>query len=129
MTNVSVSNLLTVKEVAAEFGVHHNTVRNWVTSGQIKAHRLGSRLLRFKREDVLAMTTSCVEDQPKIGSSQWSDDDEVTTTFRSLKQAQVEAVEAERAKIVALLERACTCKFENNCSYCDAIAIITLGHL
>jgi excisionase family DNA binding protein len=104
MTNVSVSNLLTVKEVAAEFGVHHHTVRNWVNSGQLTAHRLGSRLLRFKREDVLAMTTLCVADEPKIGSSQWLDDDEVTTTFGTLKQSVREAVEAERERIVALLE-------------------------
>lgn len=37
--------------------------------------------------------------------------------------------ELEREEIVALLERACTCKFENNCAYCDAIVIIKLGHL
>ena len=37
--------------------------------------------------------------------------------------------ELEREKIVALLERACTCKCENNCAYCDAIVIIKLGHL
>jgi excisionase family DNA binding protein len=104
MTNVSVSNLLTVKEVAAEFGVHHNTVRNWVNSGQITAHRVGSRLLRFKREDVLAMTTLCVADEPKIWSSQWLDDDEFKTTYGTLKRSMVEAAEAERERIVALLE-------------------------
>ena len=36
-------------------------------------------------------------------TSAWLDDDEVTTTFRSLKQAQVEAKLAERERIVALL--------------------------
>ena len=61
--------------------------------------------------------------------TEWKDDDELTITFGTLKQATAEAVEAEREKIIALLERACTCKFENNCSYCDAIAIVTLGHL
>ena len=35
----------------------------------------------------------------------WLDDDEVTTTFRSLKQAQVEAADAERERIVALLQK------------------------
>jgi hypothetical protein len=59
----------------------------------------------------------------------WQDDDEVTTTFGTLKQSVREAAEAERNRIVALLERVCTCKFENNCSYCDAIAIVRLGHL
>jgi hypothetical protein len=33
----------------------------------------------------------------------WFDDDEVTTTFGSLKQAQVQAGLAERERIVALL--------------------------
>jgi hypothetical protein len=36
--------------------------------------------------------------------TEWQDDDEVTTTFGTLKQAQAEAAEAERARIVALLE-------------------------
>jgi excisionase family DNA binding protein len=106
MTNVSVSNLLTVKEVAAEFGVHHNTVRNWVNSGQITAYRIGSRLLRFKREDVLAITTLCVENEPKIGSSQWLDDDTFETTFGTLKRSILEAGEAERERLVGLLEAA-----------------------
>jgi hypothetical protein len=35
---------------------------------------------------------------------EWQDDDEVTTTFGTLKQAQAEAAEAERVRIVALLE-------------------------
>jgi hypothetical protein len=35
----------------------------------------------------------------------WLDDDEVTTTFGSLKQAQVEAADAERERIVALLQK------------------------
>ena len=34
----------------------------------------------------------------------WQDDDEVTTTFGTLKQSVREAVEAERNRIVALLE-------------------------
>jgi hypothetical protein len=61
--------------------------------------------------------------------TEWKDDDEFTTTYGTLKRSMVEAADAEREKIVALLERACTCKFENNCAYCDAIVIIKLGHL
>jgi hypothetical protein len=38
-------------------------------------------------------------------TSAWLDDDEVTTTFRSLKQAQVEAALAERERIVTLLQK------------------------
>lgn len=36
--------------------------------------------------------------------TEWQDDDEVTTTFGTLKQAQVEAAKAEQVRIVALLE-------------------------
>jgi len=38
--------------------------------------------------------------------TEWQDDDEVTTTFGTLKQAQAEAAETERARIVAILEDA-----------------------
>ena len=34
----------------------------------------------------------------------WLDDDEVTTTFRSLKQGMLEATQLERARIVVLLQ-------------------------
>ena len=36
--------------------------------------------------------------------TEWQDDDEVTTTFGTLKQAQAEAAKAEQGRIVALLE-------------------------
>ena len=35
----------------------------------------------------------------------WKDDDEVTTTFASIQQGMVEAADAERERIVALLEK------------------------
>ena len=35
--------------------------------------------------------------------TEWHDDDEVTTTFGSLKRSMVEAADAERERIVALL--------------------------
>lgn len=36
--------------------------------------------------------------------TEWKDDDEFTTTYGTLKRALAEAVEAERERIVALLE-------------------------
>ena len=59
--------------------------------------------------------------------SNWVDEDELTITYGTLRKAMAESAEAERERIVALLERACTCKFENNCNYCDAIAIVQYG--
>ena len=39
-----------VKEIAKKVGVHPNTVRNWIESGELKAYKLG-RVLRIKKED------------------------------------------------------------------------------
>jgi len=36
--------------------------------------------------------------------TEWKDDDEFTTTYGTLKRSLVEAAEAERERIVALLE-------------------------
>ena len=38
-----------------------------------------------------------------FGGGKWHDDDEVTTTFGTLKQGMAEAANDERARIVALL--------------------------
>jgi uncharacterized protein (DUF1786 family) len=37
--------------------------------------------------------------------TEWKDDDEFTTTYGTLKRSMVEAAEAERERIVALLEK------------------------
>jgi uncharacterized protein (DUF1786 family) len=37
--------------------------------------------------------------------TEWKDDDEFTTTYGTLKRSLVEAAEAERERIVALLEK------------------------
>jgi hypothetical protein len=36
--------------------------------------------------------------------TEWQDGDEVTTTFGSIRQGMLEAAEAERERIIALLE-------------------------
>jgi excisionase family DNA binding protein len=43
--------LLTIGDVQKMFGVHRNTVLNWVTSGKLTATRVGNRY-RFRREDI-----------------------------------------------------------------------------
>jgi excisionase family DNA binding protein len=101
---VSVSELLTVSEAAEQFGVHPNTIRNWIQMGTLKAYRLGSRFVRIRPEDISALAMPILSNKSKDDIGDWDDLDEVTTTFRSLKQAQVEAALAERERIVALLK-------------------------
>lgn len=39
-------------QTAEYHGVSGRTVRNWVAAGRLPAYRVGSRLLRFRRDDV-----------------------------------------------------------------------------
>lgn len=43
----------TIKEVAETVGVHSNTVRNWIDSGDLKAYKLG-KVIRIRKEDLEA---------------------------------------------------------------------------
>jgi excisionase family DNA binding protein len=52
--DVSNEQLLTVDDVAEIYKVHPQTVRHWARDGKIKPVRVGSRVLRFRREEVLA---------------------------------------------------------------------------
>ena len=49
---VTLTPLLTDREVADLLVVKPDTVRRWAASGQLPSVRLGGRLLRFRREDV-----------------------------------------------------------------------------
>jgi len=57
-----------------------------------------------------------------FGGGKWHDDDEVTTTFGTLKQAQAEAAQAERERIVALLRNSVSyCTNEHSCEDCEPV--------
>ena len=45
--------LRSIPELAAEWGVHRNTIHNLVRRGELRAVRIGRRL-RFRPEDVAA---------------------------------------------------------------------------
>ncbi|MDR3012607.1 MAG: helix-turn-helix domain-containing protein [Chitinispirillales bacterium] len=48
------SEFLTSKQVAEQYGVHRNTVMNWVKAGRLTPVRLSRRYYLFKREDLEA---------------------------------------------------------------------------
>jgi excisionase family DNA binding protein len=48
---------LTVEDVAAMYGCSPHTVRNLITSAQLPAYRIGSKLIRVKAEDAQALMT------------------------------------------------------------------------
>ena len=41
---------LTPEEVAAKIQIHPATVRDWVRKGEIKAHRIGTRIRIYPRD-------------------------------------------------------------------------------
>jgi excisionase family DNA binding protein len=52
-----VSSDLTVAQVAEKYGVHINTVRNWIRDGVLPAYRIGARTIRIRPSDVAAVAT------------------------------------------------------------------------
>ena len=47
---------LKLQQVADRLDVHINTVRGWVASGVLPAHRLGPRAIRVRSEDLAHVT-------------------------------------------------------------------------
>lgn len=48
------STLLTISEAAAFCGTHKNTIRRWISTGALRAYRLGPRLIRVDAADLQA---------------------------------------------------------------------------
>lgn len=48
----------TVESAAAELGVHPRTIRRWIERGQLRAYRVGPRLLRIDAEALDAVKSS-----------------------------------------------------------------------
>lgn len=44
--------LLSVSEVSREIGVHPNSVSGWIRSKQLRAVKIGPRLIRVRRSDL-----------------------------------------------------------------------------
>jgi|TARA_R110000868_G_scaffold78814_1_gene224490 excisionase family DNA binding protein len=45
----------TIKQVAEEFAVHPNTIRNWIKADRIPALRWGPKTIRLSEHDVKAL--------------------------------------------------------------------------
>lgn len=59
---MSKTDLMNVRQTAAELGVHENTVRNWEEKGLLRGIRLpGSNFRRFPREEIARMRKEMFE--------------------------------------------------------------------
>jgi len=52
--------LVTIKEAAASCGVHPNTIRNLILRGELRAVRIGARIVRINAADLGVLFTSYV---------------------------------------------------------------------
>ena len=48
------SKMVSIAAAADHYGVSRQTVRRWIASGRITAHRLGHRLIRIDLEEIEA---------------------------------------------------------------------------
>jgi hypothetical protein len=49
-----------IKTAAAELKVHQNTIRNLIKSGNLKAERIGSKIIRIRSADLEDLLTPVV---------------------------------------------------------------------
>lgn len=54
---LSAGELLSIPDSARLIGAHPNTIRNLVASGKLPAYRIGPRLVRIRRSDLLSILT------------------------------------------------------------------------
>lgn len=69
---------MTIRDAAAELGVHENTIRNWIDRGYLRAYRLPSGHRRLPADEVhrlmgelFAVPTSIQDDQPTPAPKSW----------------------------------------------------------
>lgn len=46
---------LTIAQAAEQLGVHHISVRRYISRGLLRAYRIGPRMIRIRAEDVEAL--------------------------------------------------------------------------
>jgi excisionase family DNA binding protein len=67
MANTAPEHLLTVEQIADEFQVTSQTIRNWIKAGALPAVRVG-HVYRVRREDLDAMITRQQGETRPLGS-------------------------------------------------------------
>lgn len=51
--------MYSIKETADIFGVHWQTVRNWINSGKLKAMKVG-RVIRISEDEIERLKKECI---------------------------------------------------------------------
>jgi excisionase family DNA binding protein len=96
--------LLTVPEVAAEFQVTAQTIRNWIDHGTLAAVRVG-RAFRVRREDVDELLERASADSTSLATRRAVWEPTTTTLPRRLDAGQRRSVWDDGAEPLELIDR------------------------
>lgn len=55
MTREDLGKLISIREGAKLIGIHWRTLQDWVRTGRVPGFRVGTKMLRVRERDVLAM--------------------------------------------------------------------------
>jgi excisionase family DNA binding protein len=98
---------VTVPEAAKLVGVHAASIRRWIDSGQLPAHRVGRRRVLIKRADLAKLITPARSEQEKGGAMSRAESLQVSSLSREEQVKLLQAVEAaKRAQQEQLARRA-----------------------
>jgi excisionase family DNA binding protein len=97
--------LLTVPQVAAEFQVTPQTIRNWIDHGTLPAVRVG-RAFRVKREDVDALLERASADSGSLATRRSLWEPSTTTLPRRRSPGEPRSVWDDTGGSLAALRRA-----------------------
>jgi excisionase family DNA binding protein len=106
MPTVLDEHYVTIAEAAKLVGVHVASIRRWIDSGQLPAHRVGRRRVLVKRTDLAKLITPARPKQENGGGMSRADSLQVPPLSREEQQKLFQAVEdAKRAQQDQLVRR------------------------
>jgi excisionase family DNA binding protein len=91
-------------EAAKLLGVHIATIRRWIDSGELPAHRVGERRILIKRADLAKLITPARAQQEKGGEMSRSERLEIPKLTEKEKQQALEALERAQRDGARLLK-------------------------
>jgi excisionase family DNA binding protein len=95
---------VSASEAAKLLRVHISTIRRWIDSGELPAHRIGERRILIKRADLAKLITPARAQQEKAGGMSRSDRLDIPRLTDKEKQQALEALERAQRDGATLLE-------------------------
>jgi len=96
---------VTVPEAAQLLRVHVSTIRRWIDSGELPAHRVGQRRILVKRADLTNLITPARTEQEKAGGISHTEHLQIPKLTPEEQRRGLEAIERSRRLQAEMLAR------------------------